>query len=595
MTSTKLFLFLTLGIFSFATIFTHVNSKSLGVRKWKKEVEPLDPEGKYLLSWEVDLDLESVVFNVEVETRGFVGFGISPSGNMDGADIFISGVDSISGFNYAFDMHGIGNQAPIRDDHADWKLLEASENATHTSVKFSRLLNTCDNQDFAITEDTNRIIWSYGLTDDIGYHQGNRGSTSLNIIAPPTPDFDPSKYERWEISTNSTMTSKDTSYYCTMHKSPNFESKHHIVALNAVLDNLDAKKHTHHFTLMICEAPPGESPSDLFEPYLYPAYPGHDCYENTNPMPYYFCSKINYIWAVGGKMTVFPENIGLATPTGETYYYLEIHYDNPTLEVGKQFKTGLEIYHTTNLREIEAGTYIAQHSTDPQLLVPPMTTDFVIASNCPSQCTQATLPPSGITVFNVLLHSHLSGRKLKFRQFRDNQELPWIASDDYYDFNFQQNKPVKDPWPVILPGDDIRLECTYDTRWKNGQIVTGGLTSREEMCAAIFYYYPRIDVEFCSSAYPFPNLMEDLGVTNFTAYNPGLGPTFKATIHSPPELAGDFEEVLNTKFNWTTGFIDELRKKSKFADQLFQCGEMEGIVKYPVFDKEYAPVDKCLV
>lgn len=52
--------------------------------------ETLDGEGKYVLRWDVVED--RIEFEVVAGTLGFVGFGISPSGRMTGADIFIAGV-----------------------------------------------------------------------------------------------------------------------------------------------------------------------------------------------------------------------------------------------------------------------------------------------------------------------------------------------------------------------------------------------------------------------------------------------------------------------------------------------------------------------
>lgn len=59
-----------------------------------KRYEYLDSEGLFLVEWEAYLDTKSVVFELTVETTGFVGFGISPNGGMTGADIIIAGVHS---------------------------------------------------------------------------------------------------------------------------------------------------------------------------------------------------------------------------------------------------------------------------------------------------------------------------------------------------------------------------------------------------------------------------------------------------------------------------------------------------------------------
>jgi len=48
----------------------------------------------------------------------------------------------------------------------------------------------------------------------------------------------------------------------------------------------------------------------------------------------------------------------------------------------------------------------------------------------------------------------ITGRKLKLRHFRENVELPWIANDPDYDFNFQQSRPLRNH-VLVLPGDQL--------------------------------------------------------------------------------------------------------------------------------------------
>jgi hypothetical protein len=52
----------------------------------------LDDDGQIVLAWEANHETEQVVFEIEANTTGYVGFGISPQGSMAGADIFIAGV-----------------------------------------------------------------------------------------------------------------------------------------------------------------------------------------------------------------------------------------------------------------------------------------------------------------------------------------------------------------------------------------------------------------------------------------------------------------------------------------------------------------------
>lgn len=59
-------------------------------------------------------------------------------------------------------------------------------------------------------------------------------------------------------------------------------------------------------------------------------------------------------------------------------------------------------------------------------------------------------------------------------------------------------------------------ECDYDSTWKNGEIVLGGLGTREEMCEAIVWYYPRMDTyDLCASSYETDAHIREFGVTQY--------------------------------------------------------------------------------
>lgn len=86
--------------------------------------------------------------------------------------------------------------------------------------------------------------------------------------------------------------------------------------------------------------------------------------------------------------------------------------------------------------------------------VPPQTEEFTIAGQCSPQCTASMMPSSGVEIFAVTLHAHMSSQRMRLRHFRDGTELKPIQQEEYYDFNFQQVRHL--PVPVtILPGDHI--------------------------------------------------------------------------------------------------------------------------------------------
>jgi len=45
---------------------------------------------------------------------------------------------------------------------------------------------------------------------------------------------------------------------------------------------------------------------------------------------------------------------------------------------------------------------------------------------------------------------------MKLRHFRGNSELPWIASDDHYDFDYQQNRQLREV-RKMMPRDQLTM------------------------------------------------------------------------------------------------------------------------------------------
>jgi len=65
-------------------------SSSKAVRQEKS----LDRDGKYVMGWDVDTEKGEIIFDVKVETQGYVGFGLNHKADMTKADIVIGGVNS---------------------------------------------------------------------------------------------------------------------------------------------------------------------------------------------------------------------------------------------------------------------------------------------------------------------------------------------------------------------------------------------------------------------------------------------------------------------------------------------------------------------
>lgn len=83
-------------LFCLVVLFVCIVSASLkdfvGKLSNGKQHEYLDQNEIFLVEWEAYSDTKTVIFELSVATVGYVGFGISPTGAMTGADIIIAGV-----------------------------------------------------------------------------------------------------------------------------------------------------------------------------------------------------------------------------------------------------------------------------------------------------------------------------------------------------------------------------------------------------------------------------------------------------------------------------------------------------------------------
>lgn len=76
--------------------------------------------------------------------------------------------------------------------------------------------------------------------------------------------------------------------------------------------------------------------------------------------------------------------------------------------------------------EHDAGLVTLGHDVEISLTVPPNTPDFLVVGHCAPGCTEK-FPADGLTVFNSLLHSHLSGKQFSVIK---NKYYAWIRMED---------------------------------------------------------------------------------------------------------------------------------------------------------------------
>ena len=141
---------------------------------------------KYLLYWNfTDTD---IIFKVVVNHTGWIGFGLSPNGGMENADIVIAFRQTNGSFHFT-DRSAYATVRPTVDQNQDYTLLFSSQTNGITTIIFKRKIKICNDNpneiDMDIETGTNFVIFAWGdiRNNDILYHGTNKLSKSLPLIS----------------------------------------------------------------------------------------------------------------------------------------------------------------------------------------------------------------------------------------------------------------------------------------------------------------------------------------------------------------------------------------------------------------------------
>nr|XP_046908595.1 DBH-like monooxygenase protein 1 homolog isoform X1 [Dermatophagoides farinae] len=585
----------------------------------------LDSNNKYHLKWLFNMKQELIVFNVCVETHGWFGLGISHSGHMIGSDIVIGWIDQRGHVHLQDRFAEDADEMPVIDDKQDWQLESGYENDTHTCITFSRPFLTCDyDGDLPITNDVTKLIWAYNDDDPVGYsailskhshHQ--RGHRSVHLLNYKFDNNDnnnlnnikhSSMIKSWDItSKNVTIPhDSDTTYWCKI-VSPSFRSKAHVIRIEPIISPSKNAPFVHHMVLYRCLHP---NPLMMYD---YLDQPGINCLDFANmPFDFFHCQSIYMVWTTGGEAFNLPDNVGI--PIFEdhetTYFMFEIHYDNPELKQNIQDSSGLRLFYTEKLREFDADTATMGSVVDYRLIIPDGFENFTISGHCSPECFRQKIPTTGLNVLAALPHGHKHLQRIIVRHFRHHEELPPLAEENNYDFNFQDFRRFNKQ-RIILPGDQITVECTYNTESLKRPIL-GGLSTQEEMCMVFLVYYPRMKgVRTCLSGLTPETVMK---LTNIDQVQKLDENDMNPVIIHPLEYANQtLSTYVLTKQHWqipknTVADIENLTNLIRYAPQKAQCfwrkiegidgiegmDEINELITYPKSYRRYEkPIAKC--
>ncbi|KAJ8300644.1 hypothetical protein KUTeg_022163, partial [Tegillarca granosa] len=447
----------------------HLNTGSLTPTELYTHMMVLDTNNDFKLYWKTNKT--HITFETIVKTRGYVGFGISTNGKMFPADVIVGWVAD-DGTPHLNDYHTTGHVPPVLDRSQDW-------------------------------DDTTHVIYSYHPDDpqsptSLPWHGAmRRGQKSMLLLSGPkqTNIRMPSDVKTYELLNGN---------YEPVITPGNELNVHHILIYHC-LDNVDANM----------------------------AGRSYQCYGAQRPRELNSCYAVYLAWAIGGEAFYFPQNVGMSigTSSDPTFFVMETHYDNPTMRTDMVDNSGIRVYYTPTLRQYDAGVI----ETGMHLII----IDHVFKILLPNRPSMSKLihvldirdgltlikcvkylhvhvqcfiqgmqnQPQGVKVFGVLQHAHLLGRKIRTRLVRNGVEQEPIASDNHYDFDYQDFRLLKEE-RTILPGDSIIVECTHDSTGRTTP-THGGLTTQDEMCLTFVLYYPRMDVDICNSSPRYDDVVQD--------------------------------------------------------------------------------------
>ncbi|VDI67128.1 Hypothetical predicted protein [Mytilus galloprovincialis] len=476
-----------------------VHSKPVPTSVFQHEIQ-LDPDGNFWLFWNVSGT--NITFETHVRTRGYVGFGLSQNGKMFPSDVIVSWINS-DGSVYFRDCHTVGNVVPKVDSNQNWYLINGFENDFGTVLTFSRKLDTCDEDDIVINDDTIRTIYSYHEEDPISmtemqWHGEKRGAQSVMFLSSSKSLASiPNNSIKVDIVTPPYSIHLADTRHCSLHKIPPLTKKHHMIRYEPLIQK-ESLAFVHHIVISKC---PDTSDADVGSTY--------DCFSTSTPDRFMTCSDPVVAWAVGGLAFNMPKHVGFAFGEADSpkYVKLEIHYSNPSMKSGIVDRSGIRMFLSPDIRQYDAAGMTIGVNPNPTHIIPPYQKSFVSTSYCNPQCTEKGLPDTGISIFGAFQHAHVLGRAIKTRHIRNGKELPPIAEDKTYDFNYQDIRTLKEERKVKR-GDSFMVECTYDSSKKN-KSTTGGMSTGEEMCISYIYYYPRTNMSFCLASPLYDQISKD--------------------------------------------------------------------------------------
>mmetsp|Transcript_25085 Transcript_25085/g.51099 ORF Transcript_25085/g.51099 Transcript_25085/m.51099 type:complete len:684 (-) Transcript_25085:190-2241(-) len=427
-------------------------------------------------------------------SEGWSALALGGNGGMRGASQVV--VRREGGTWTAEDRYSNDYVTPSLDESQDVMLIAASQNKNSgTSWGVLLKMNSCDDRDYPIKDISRPMHWALGSTHDFAFHGANRGAFHANLLSEPKVISSPEGLEEVdlrmpnvEVATQDGGEDPQNAFVCAyfdlekLAPDMDLNEKHHAVRFSPFLDP-DSEKYVHHMILYGCDDNP-------LGPKKEHGQVIQDCNRMIN------CLDPKWAWAVGSDDTIMPDDVGMPFGEGTTILAMQVHYYNPDGDSSFFDSSGVRLFFSDTKRQHDLGRLGLDGGVRPwqrpslpageeSVSIPPLVV--------PSVCTSQWSGP--LNVFGVFHHSHMAGRKLEVRVEREGESMGLMRLERQYDYLYQSLEGTE--INTLLPGDELILSCSYDTRGVKENI-TFGENTQDEMCLAGVWYYPKQDLELFS-------------------------------------------------------------------------------------------------
>ncbi|CAL8069309.1 unnamed protein product [Orchesella dallaii] len=574
-----------------SNVSAQVSSSNITSGSQLQRREQLDSDVGLALEWSINRESNIITLQVEIQPgTGNFALGLTSKGNIEGADVIYFEVnDGNDSPTLVSDMYGVDNSTIIQDARQDWQLISSSSSEDRLLIQIQRNLDTCDDQDMKITESLIQVVWDYGENSTLPSNFEVKGIRRIYFTDTRVySNSNVQDLQQGRISRRFLIPPRHTTYWCSIHKlNPTLITKHHIVGFSGYFRDEESQKHVHHQLMYRCSAPPGIDPALIFEPFL--NHPGEECYlKDVTQLPATLCREFVSTWTIGAPPVVLPDTMGI--PIGGSpneYFMFESHYDNPEMRSDLEVENGMNFEYTPHLRRDEGSLIFTGYGIVGIFAIPPESPSFDIVGHCSSKCI-TEMVPLGAEVHGVALHAHPTARRMRVKQIRGNEEMPWIQNDDNYDYSYQPMRMLPEP-VTLLPGDHLTIRCNYDNTGRNNSVTSSGFSTRDEMCTAFLLINKKLPYLFCSSEYPTEKLMSKFGIQNMT-WEVERNERIVTSAVNPSHEGLTMGEVVGNWSSWTPDERDEWQRELMYGTHNANCANVRlfGSIAYNILQLQEA-------